>query len=107
VRVLAVADYERSKLHPEVPTFRESGYPVALPLLYSLTAPHNTPQKIVDILAKGMQEVFKRYGKEIEIELMRMDAIPTFYDSARSIQAYDQDYEVTLKLAKELGMIEK
>ena len=61
----------------------------------------------MDILAKGMQEVFNRYGKEIENELMRMDAIPTFYDSARSIQAYDQDYEVTLKLAKELGMIEK
>ena len=107
VRVLSVADYERSKLYPAVPTVIESGYPVALPLLYSLAAPHKTPQKIVDILAKGMQEVFKRYGKEVEVELMRMDAIPAFYDSARSVQAYDQDYEVTLRLAKELGMIEK
>jgi hypothetical protein len=61
----------------------------------------------MDILAKGMQEVFKRYGKEIEKELMRMDAIPTFHDSAWSIQAYDQDYEVTQRLAKELGMMEK
>jgi tripartite-type tricarboxylate transporter receptor subunit TctC len=107
VRVLAVADYERSKLYPEVPTVRESGYPVALPLWYSLSTPQKTPQKVKEILAKGMQEVFKRYGKEIEIELMRMDAIPTFYDAARSIQAYDQDYEVTQRLAKELGLSEK
>jgi len=107
VRVLAVADYERSKLFPEVPTFKESGYPVALPLWYSLCAPQKTPKKIVDILANGMQGVFKRYGKEIQEELMRVDAIPTFYDSTKSIRDFNQDYEVTLKLAKELGMIEK
>jgi phage anti-repressor protein len=61
----------------------------------------------VDILANGMQEVFKRYGEKIQEELMRVDAIPTFYDSTKSIREFNQDYEVTLELAKELGMIEK
>jgi len=107
VRILGVSDYERLKIYPEVPTLKESGYPVSLPMLYSFMAPQKTPPKIVDILAKGMQEVFKRYGKEIEEELMRMEVIPTFYDSARSIREYDQDYEATLKIAKELGMMEK
>jgi tripartite-type tricarboxylate transporter receptor subunit TctC len=107
VRILAVADYERSKLFPEVKTFKESGYPVALPLWYSLCAPQHTPKRIVDILANGMQEVFKRYGKEIQEELMRVDAIPTFFDSRKSIQEFNQDYELTLKIAKELGVIEK
>jgi len=107
VRILAVADYERVKFYPEVPTLKECGYPVALPMLYSLMAPQKTPQKIVDILAKGMQEVIKRYGKEVEEELIRLDFIPTFYDSANSVREYDQDYEATLRIAKELGMMEK
>ena len=107
VRILAIADYERFEIFPDVPTLKECGYPVMLPALYSLMAPQKTPQKIVDILAKGMQEVIKRYGKEVGEELVRMDFIPTFYDSARSIPAFDQNYEVTLKMARELGMSEK
>jgi len=107
VRILAISDYERSKLFPEVKTFKESGYPVALPLLYSLCVHRDTPKKIVDILANGMQEVFKRYGKKIEEELMRVEAIPTFYDSSKSIQEFNQDYEVTLKIAKDLEVIGK
>ena len=107
VRILALADYDRIKIYPDVPTLKEAGYPVALPMLYSFVVPQKTPQKNVDILAKGMQEVFKRYGKEIEEELIRLDFIPTFYDSASSIRAFEQDYETTLKIAKELGMIEK
>lgn len=107
VRILAIADYERSKLFPEVKTFKESGYAVALPMSYSLCVPRDTPKKTVDILANGMQEVFKRYGKEIQEELMRVEAIPAFYDSPKSIQEFHQDYEVTLKIAKELGVIEK
>ena len=107
VRILAVADYERLKIYPDVPTLKEAGYPVALPMLYSLMTPRQTPQKTVDTLAKGMQEVFKRYGKEVEEELIRLDFMPLFYDSARSIREYDQDYDETLKIAKELGMMEK
>jgi tripartite-type tricarboxylate transporter receptor subunit TctC len=107
VRILAVADYERFKIYPDVPTLKESGYPVTLPALYSLLVPSRTPAKVVDTLAKGMQEVFKRYGKEIQEELIRLEFIPLFYDSARSIKEYDQDYEVTLKIVRELGMTEK
>jgi tripartite-type tricarboxylate transporter receptor subunit TctC len=107
VRILAVADSERSKLFPEVKTFKESGYPVVLPCWYCLVCPVNTPKKIVDILANGMQEVFKRYGNEVQEELIRVDGIPTFYDAARSIREFDEDYESTRKMAKELDMIEK
>ena len=107
VRILAVADHERSTLFPEVKTLKEYGYSVALPCWYCLEAPANTPKKIVDILGNGMQEVFKRYGKEVQEELIRVDAIPTFYDPARSIREFNEDYESTLKMAKELDMIEK
>ena len=104
VRVLAVADYERSRLMPEVKTFQEQGYPVALPLYYSFCVPAKTPKNVIDILGKGMQEVFKRYGKEVQEELIRVEFIPSFFDVQQSIQEFKKDYEVTSKAVKESGL---
>jgi len=103
VRILAIADYERSKFFPEIKTFKEWGYPVAIPVWYSLFVQKDTPPKVLDILTRALQEVYKNYGKQIEEELMRVDAYAHFLDSQQSIQAYRQDYEVTSKLVKELG----
>jgi tripartite-type tricarboxylate transporter receptor subunit TctC len=108
VRVLAVADYERSKINPEGKTFKEQGYPVALPLYYSLCVPAKTPKKVIEILGNGMQEVFKRHGKEIQEELIRMEFIPSFFDIQRSMKEFNNDYENSLKVVKESGLdIEK
>ena len=103
VRILAVSDYERTKYLPEIKTLKEWGYPVVLPMWYSLCVQKDTPPKVLDILTRAMQEVYKNYGKQIEEELMRVDAYAHFLDSQQSIQAYRQDYEVTSKLVKELG----
>lgn len=106
VRILAIADYERSKFFPEIRTFKEWGYPVAIPLWYSLCVQKDTPPKVLDILTRAMQEVYKNYGKEIQEELMKVDAYAHFLDSQQSIQAFRQDYEVTSKIAKEFGFRE-
>ena len=106
VRILAIADYERAKFFPEIKTFKEWGYPVAIPTWYSLFVQKDTPPKVLDILTRAMQEVYKNYGKEIQEELMKMDAYAYFLDSQQSIQAFRQNYEVTSKLAKELGFRE-
>jgi len=45
---------------------KELGYPVALPMLYSLFVQKKTPAKIVDILTKAQQEVYKNYGKKFK-----------------------------------------
>jgi tripartite-type tricarboxylate transporter receptor subunit TctC len=103
VRILAVSDYERTKYLPEIKTLKECGYPVVLPMWYSLCVQKDTPPKVLDILTRAMQEVYKNYGKQIEEELMRVDAYAHFLNSQQSIQAFRQDYEVTLKLVKELG----
>jgi len=107
VRILAIADNERAKFYPEVRTFKEIGYPVSLPLWYSICVPKNTPKKIVDILAHATQEAFKRFGKEITEDLRRMDAYAFFLDSPQSIETFRQDYELTSKIVKELGVSEK
>jgi len=106
-RQLAIADYGRSKLFPEVKTFMEQGYSVALPLWYSFCVPSKTPKEVVDILANAMQEVFKRYSKEIEIELKRMEYSPDFLGFQQSNQEFEKDFETTLKIAKELELVSK
>lgn len=79
---------------------------MAIPLWYSLCVQQKTPPKVLDILTRATQEVYKNYGKEIQEELMKVDAYAHFLDSEQSIQAFKQDYEVTSKIAKEFGFRE-
>jgi len=104
VRILALADHERWENLPDVQTFKELGYPIALPLWYSFTVPQKTPKKVVDILANGMQEVFRRHGKEIKGELKRLEGQGIFFNMEQSIQEYKKDYETTVRVVKELGI---
>ena len=106
-KILAVADHERSKFLPEVKTFKELGYPIALPILYSLCVSSKAPKRAVDALSKGMQGVYKRYGKEVEDALIRLEFLPYFLDSRKSIEEFKKDYELTYAIAKELNMVAK
>ena len=106
VRILAIADHERSSFFPEVKTLKELGYPVALPMLYSLFIQKKTPAKIVDILTKAQQEVYKNYGKEIRDDLMKVEAYAHYLTSQQSIQALKEDYEGTVKMVKDYGFKE-
>src|SRR4030042_2652195 len=107
VRILAIADHERSKVLPDVKTFKEQGYPVALPLWYTFCVPRKTPRPIVDKLSSAMQEVFKRYGKEIQESLIKLEFTPHFLDSRQSLTELRRDYESTFKTVKDLGWIDK
>ncbi len=107
VRVLAVSDHERSKFFPGDMTFKELGYPVALPAWYSLVISQKTPKKVADVLSNAMQEVFRRYGREIEQELLKIEIPAAFFDPKGSIQLFKKDHEVMSVMAKEFGMIEK
>lgn len=104
VRILAVADHERSKFSPDIKTFKEEGYPIALPLWYTFGVPRKTPKKIVDKLSNSMQEIFKRYGKEIQESLIKLEYTPHFLDSQQSIKELKRDHETTFKIVKDLGI---
>lgn len=104
IRILALSDHERLDILPDVKTFKELGYPVSLPMWYSLTVPRNTPKKVVDKLSNGMQEVFKRHGKEIKEQLKRLEGQATFFNLQQSVQEFRKDYEITSKIVKELGI---
>jgi len=57
VKVLAVADDERSAITPDVPTFAESGFPdQKVSVWWGVMAPAGTPAKVVDKLNHDIRE---------------------------------------------------
>jgi tripartite-type tricarboxylate transporter receptor subunit TctC len=53
LRPLGVAGARRSELMPEVPTLKEAGIDVEVPVWYGLLAPAATPREIVSVLAEA------------------------------------------------------
>jgi len=60
IRALAVSAAERSYAVPDVPTFKEQGYPtIETAEWWSLIAPKNTPKNIIDMWATEANKVMK------------------------------------------------
>ncbi len=60
VKALAVGGTNRSKQMPSVPTSKESGYPtMKLDIWYGLLAPRGTPEKIVALLNKEVNDILR------------------------------------------------
>ena len=79
---------------------------MVFPMLYSLFVQKKTPAKILDVLTQAHQEVYKNYGKEIQEDLMKVEAYAHFLTSQQSIQALKGDYEGTVKMVKDYGFKE-
>ncbi len=107
IKILAVADYERSKVLPNVKTFKEFGFDVSLPIWYSLFVPNRTSPRIVEKLSNAMQEIFSRYPQELREGLRRLEVSATFHNSSDSSKIFEEDYKTTLRIAKELGVAAK
>ena len=54
-----------------------------------------------------MQEVCKRYAKEIEDALKGLESLPYFLDARQSIEEFRGDYELTYAIAKEIDRVPK
>ena len=57
VKMLGVLSARRHPEFPDVPTFAEQGFPLDLPVWGGLLAPLGTPQPIIEVLAKAMNEL--------------------------------------------------
>lgn len=63
-RTLAVASEERVPAMPDVPTFKELGYDIVGGAFRGVAAPLDTPQPVVDRLAKAFTETNKKISKK-------------------------------------------
>lgn len=107
VRILAVADKKRLDGLPDIPTFIESGYPIAISPRYSLCFPKGTPEEIVNKFSKALEMAFNRYGKEIKEGLRRVEIWAVFLNREEALKHYKTQYELLYKIAEELDALVK
>jgi len=107
VRILAVAEEKRLEDLPDIPTFKEFGYPIVLDSPYSFCFPKGTPKPIVDIFFSAQKKAFDRYGKEIKVSLRKVEQWADFRTLEEASKRYREAEAVYSKVAKELGVAVK
>jgi tripartite-type tricarboxylate transporter receptor subunit TctC len=75
IRIFAVTSEQRSPVAPEIPTFKELGYPkLSIDTVFGLFAPAKTPRAVVDKLSKAVSQVAA--SEELRNVLMADGTIP-------------------------------
>ncbi|MFH1757886.1 MAG: tripartite tricarboxylate transporter substrate binding protein [Pseudomonadota bacterium] len=107
VKILAVAAEQRLEGLSDVPTFKESGYPIALSATYSLCFPKGTPKEFVSKVYSAQKKAFERYPKEIKEGLKKVEIWAEFLSPENTMKQWKKEYEVILKIAEELRVVIK
>lgn len=90
VRVLAIAAPKRHPAMPEVPTLAESGLPDAnLATWIFLMAPRNTPDDVVVLLNKAVNDILAT--QEVKDKLISMGFVPTGGNTEDMVKRMNQE----------------
>lgn len=77
LRVIAVSSAERSKLYPDAPTFKESGYPDVVGFgWFGLMAPRGTPEHLVSLTNSRINEIAKDQGFQEKLINSGVEILP-------------------------------
>jgi tripartite-type tricarboxylate transporter receptor subunit TctC len=104
VRVLAVADEKRLDGLPNVPTFKESGFPIVVTSHYAFCFPKATPKSVIDRFAEAQKKAVEKYRKEITTGLRKVEQWAEFNSVEDTRRIYKEADEIYARLAKELGV---
>ena len=105
IRILALAGEKRLEDLPDVPTFKEFGYPIELSAWQSICVPKGTPKEIIDTLCVAQKKAFETYNREIIEGLKKMEIRAVFLNPQESLTRFQKEYELILGIAKELGVV--
>jgi tripartite-type tricarboxylate transporter receptor subunit TctC len=77
VKIFAVGSSKRVPELPDVPTFREFGYPdeLVLTVWFALMAPPKTPEHIVDRLNKAVNDIFRQPEVQARYRNLAVDPV--------------------------------
>ena len=104
VRILAVADERRLEGLPDVPTFKDFGYPIVVTSHYSFCFPKGTPQAVADRFFDAQKKAVAKYPNEIKSGLRKVEQWADFRSLEESRKIFKEADELFAKLAKELGV---
>ena len=107
VRILAAAADQRIEGLPDIPTFKEAGYPFSITSSYTFCVPKGTPKQIVDALSMAQKKALEKYRKEIQENMAKVEVWARPMTSQETMDKYKKDYGMYYKLAEELGVLVK
>jgi len=107
VKIFVLAREQRLPDLPQVPIFKEFGYPVALSPLHTLCVPKGTPKEIVEKLYQAQKKAIDLYASEIKEGLRKVEIWASFSSPEESLQKFRKEYDVIFKAAEELGVVAK
>ncbi len=108
VRILAIALEQRLENLPDVPIFKEFGYPLVPPGgRYWLCFPKGTPKEIVDRFSAAQEKALKTYAKGIAEGLKRIEMWEETLNYEDTVKRLKKDHETYFKIAEELGIVAK
>ena len=102
VRVLAMAAPVRSPLFPDVPTFRELGYDVAVGVWRTIAVPKATPQPILDKLSSALQTAMR--NPDLARDFKKVELTVDYLDPAATRKLVMAEYAEFDKLFTSMGM---
>lgn len=100
LKVLAVADNVRDPYYPEIPTFKEAGYPFEMTQWRGVTAPKGTPEEKLDIIEKA----FKKAASNPDyLAAMKKSKVPVKFTGRKEFtKSYFAIGETMTKILKEM-----
>jgi tripartite-type tricarboxylate transporter receptor subunit TctC len=102
IRPLAVGAAERTSEFPNVPTLKELGYDVVLPIWNGILAPAKTPAPVVAKLRSAFDGMVK--DKSFVRLFKRMRAKITYVGGKKFGVEWDNEWDIVKKIVKKLGL---
>jgi len=102
LRILAVSGNARSKVYPDVPTFKELGLPQIRNNWFSMFAPRNTPAPLVQKLSADLAAVIKSPDVSRRIQEVYFEPVGSSSDQLR--QRINTEITEWSALAKAVGI---
>jgi tripartite-type tricarboxylate transporter receptor subunit TctC len=88
IRMLGIADSQRSKGFPEVKTMEEQGYKIYMYASHCVTAPAGTPKEVVQTLAQAFKKVMS--NEELQKKLEGVGLFVRYLDSAQLAKFWEE-----------------
>jgi len=107
IRILAAASDKRIEGLPDIPTFKERGYPITITSSYTFCVPKGTPREVIEILSNGQRKAMEKYSKEIKERMSKIEVWARNMTAEETMAEYKKDYDIYYRLAKELGVLAK
>lgn len=103
VRIIGVADVERTPLLPDVPTFKESGYPeIVAPAWFGFLGPKGMPEEVVSKLERAIENALK--DEHVRERLQTFGLMPHSSGAAELQKLMNEEFEKWGAVVEKVGV---